>query len=45
MKCVTSSIFIVIQFTYQGKIVNIDQHDYYTTQTSNDKNIPLVGDS
>jgi hypothetical protein len=48
MTFVASSVFLCVQFfLHQGKIVTIDQLDYYTpdARTQNTNNIPFLGDS
>jgi hypothetical protein len=47
MTSVTSLVFQCIQFPHQGKIVTIDQLDYYPrcTRTQTTNNIPFLGDS
>jgi hypothetical protein len=47
MTIVSSSVFHLLQFPHQGKIVTIDQLDYCIPHTtpSTTNNVPLVGDS
>ena len=47
MKVVPSVVFRMISFPHQGKIVTIDQLDFYTTdlRTNTETTIPLGGDS
>jgi hypothetical protein len=46
MKAVTSSIFQIIHFPHQGKIVTIDQLDYCTpdVRLNPNTNVPFVGE-
>ena len=45
MQAIISYVFRVIQFPHQGKIVTIEQLDYYASPNLPHKNIPLFGDS
>ena len=47
MKELAPSLFQVIHFPHQGKIITIDQINYYTPDlcTDHNKNVPLVSDS
>ena len=47
MQAVASSIFQVVQFPFQGKIVTIDQLDFYSLDKSSNStnNVPLLASS
>jgi hypothetical protein len=47
MNVITSSVFQCVQFPHQGKIVTINQLDYFTpnARTPTTNNIPFLGDS
>jgi len=44
MFCVVSSLFLVLRFPHEGKIVTIDQLSFFSSGSSND-NVPYVGNT